>query len=541
LYHALEVGCYTFKNLRKMKKIITILITACLYLNSYAQMEKRELEDFSVLKMRNAVELILVQGDKNEIEIVGAYVESFPNIKTEVTNGVLSIYTEGKVKWDKNINVYLTYKELKGIELSGASELSGLSTITAEQFYLKGSGATKTDLNMLVGELAINFSGASEIKLGGNADNFKVNLSGASNLKAADFVAKNVEIDVSGASDIKVNATESISGKATGASNVNVKGSPSVRAINRSGASNANFDNNLNYHSSSDGITVEVGKKKLVVVEDEDVDVQLGNKQVAVTEDTIKVRWGATNLYIADDSVWVKRKVTKVRRNHWAGLDLGINGFVNKDNSFDLRNDEFTDPEDVTQFMELNYGKSWTFSINFLEHFFKIKGNKFGFVTGLGTEWNNYELKNNVRLTAKGGSNVFDNVNGFNENYTWGEIDTVLNYSKNRFKTWFVNVPLLLELNTGHRANKSFHISAGAILGLNLQTKIKYKYKIDGDTKKEKDKQSFNTNAFRTSLTVRAGYDWFNVFATYSLTPLFEKGRGPELYPFTVGVTLLGF
>ena len=46
---------------------------------------------------------------------------------------------------------------------------------------------------------------------------------------------------------------------------------------------------------------------------------------------------------------------------------------------------------------------------------------------------------------------------------------------------------------------------------------------------------------FRVSLTARAGVGWFNVFATYSLTPLFESGSGPELYPFSVGVTLVGF
>ena len=122
------------------------------------------------------------------------------------------------------------------------------------------------------------------------------------------------------------------------------------------------------------------------------------------------------------------------------------------------------------------------------------------------------------------------------------EIDTNYNYSKNRFKTWFINAPLLLEINTGNNKNKSFHISAGAIFGLNLQTKIKYKYKdVDGSTKKEKDKQSFNTNPFRVSLTTRVGYGMFNIFATYSLTPLFENNRGPELYPFTVGITLVGF
>lgn len=238
---------------------------------------------------------------------------------------------------------------------------------------------------------------------------------------------------------------------------------------------------------------------------------------------------------------WRKKRK---RKNHWAGVDLGINGFFDANGSLDLSNPsnyELTRPQLVTQFMELNYQKSWTVSVNFMEFFIPIKEHHFGLVTGLGTEWNNYELKHNVYLNPEGGSHVFTEVDEYNKNYTWGEIDTVFNYSKNRFKTWFINAPLLLEVNTGDDADRSFHLSAGAILGYNLQTKMKYKYNDNGDEKKYKDKDDFNTNPFRVSLTARAGYGWFNVFATYSLTPLFENGKGPKLYPFTVGVTLLGF
>lgn len=52
---------------------------------------------------------------------------------------------------------------------------------------------------------------------------------------------------------------------------------------------------------------------------------------------------------------------------------------------------------------------------------------------------------------------------------------------------------------------------------------MKYKYKEDGDTQKYKDNQDFNTNPFRVSLTARVGYGRLNLFATYGLTPLFEK------------------
>jgi hypothetical protein len=32
-----------------------------------------------------------------------------------------------------------------------------------------------------------------------------------------------------------------------------------------------------------------------------------------------------------------------------------------------------------------------------------------------------------------------------------------------------------------------------------------------------------------------------NLFAEYSLTPLFNDDKGPELTPLTVGLTLIGF
>ncbi len=77
-------------------------------------------------------------------------------------------------------------------------------------------------------------------------------------------------------------------------------------------------------------------------------------------------------------------------------------------------------------------------------------------------------MKYNVKLNSEGGSFVNPNVDEFNKKYTWGEVDTLLDYSKNRFKTWFINAPLLLEVNTGEDSRKAFHVSVGVILGYNL-------------------------------------------------------------------------
>lgn len=545
-----------------MKKTFIILVALFFVANVFAQSETRELADFSSLKVASALKVILIQGDENKILVTADEEETLKMVKSEIKEGILFLSIESKsVKKIKNngksvktkstshikgeLKVVLTFKHLNSIKLSGASEISTFDLIRVKELEIKGSGAIGANLNLEVTKLSIDFSGASDLKLRGLADSLSLKTSGASDVKAASFIAKNIVIAVSGASDVEVNATESITGTATGASSVNVKGAPAIKAINKSGASSASYGTSKKVIILGDDVTITAGKEHLQVVNEEDVDVKLGNKEVVVKNegDTVQLKWGSTHLIVIGDSVRIVRTIKK-RRNHWAGIDLAINGFLNSSNSFDLSNDPQQvniDPEKVTQFMAVDYAKSWSFSVNFLEFYIPIKKHNFGLVTGMGTEWSNYELKHNVKLNPEGGSFINPNVDEFNKNYTWGEVDTTLDYSKNRFKTWFINAPLLLEINTGDNSRKAFHVSAGAIFGFNLQTKMKYKYRLDGKNEKIKDKQTFNTNPFRVSATVRAGYGWFNVFAKYSLTPLFEKGGGPELYPFTIGVTLLGF
>ncbi|MDF1673604.1 MAG: DUF2807 domain-containing protein [Vicingaceae bacterium] len=517
-----------------MKKIIVSIISLLIVGQIFAQSINREIEDFNFLQVKNALEVELVHGDKNTVVISGVSTEDAEKIKTEIKDGELLIASEGKLKSKDAIVVQLTYKNLRGIRQSGSSEITMTNAYKSDKFSVQGSGAIEADFKLEVIDLSVDFSGASDIKLSGSATNFDLVLSGASDLKAQEFIAQNIKVNVSGASDLKVYAAKSITGKASGASNINVKGSPEVRAINSSTATSTSY--------YSENVSINMGKNN-IDIRDENVNANLGNKGVDVNSDTAVVKWGVTRVVMIGDSVSITR-TPKPRKNHWAGVDLGINGFMTSGGSLDLSNPahfEQTNPEKVTQFMELDLNKSWTVSINFLELYIPIKNHHFGLVTGLGTEWNNYELKNNVRLTPQGGEYVFDEVNEYNQDYTWGVVDTNFNLTKNRFKTWFVNAPLLLEINPGKTRKKTFHLSTGAIFGLNLQTKMKYKFNDKGEDKKVKDKDSFNTNPFRVSLTARAGIGWFNVFATYSLTPLFESGSGPELYPFSVGVTLVGF
>lgn len=517
----------------KKKSIIFIALLASSVLGS-AQNNIRTLEDFNAMKVSSAFNIELVQSNTNQAEIIGVPEEYLNGIATEVKGGTLNIFAKDKIKAESDMKIRVTFSNLEKVEISGASSLKNEGTLTLGDFEVKTSGASDVLLGLKAQTFILKTSGASDVKLNGAAQEFIVESSGASNVKAKDFEAEFAKVRVSGASDVHVNAKQELSGDVSGASDVKVYGNPSVNNLRQSGGSDIN--------SGSD-LKINVGNNNVLIENDDKVNANLGKNTVNVSNDTTKIRLGRTNMLIINDSISINR-TPKKRRNHWAGIDLGINGFVNADKSINLSHDpslELTDPKKVTQFMELDYSKSWVFSLNFYEHFFKIYQHHFGLVTGLGLEYNNYELKHNVRLIQNGGGFVSNNLNAYNQNYTWGVVDSTFNFSKNRFKTFYINAPLMFEINTGDHKNKSFHLSAGAIVGYKFTTRMKYKYKDNGDEQKIKDDQNFNTNPFKVALTARVGYGWLNFFATYSLTPLFESGRGPELYPVSVGMTLLGF
>jgi len=43
-------------------------------------------------------------------------------------------------------------------------------------------------------------------------------------------------------------------------------------------------------------------------------------------------------------------------------------------------------------------------------------------------------------------------------------------------------------------------------------------------------------NPFRYDIIARVGYGDFTIFATYSLSSLFQPYKGPAVYPFSAGV-----
>jgi hypothetical protein len=243
--------------------------------------------------------------------------------------------------------------------------------------------------------------------------------------------------------------------------------------------------------------------------------IRIGRRNIEIVEEG-----GKTDVTIhrieKEDKGWRKEKHFN---GHWAGFELGINGFDKEDYSIygDARDNEF---------MDLNHPKSVEVNLNFLEYSIVLQERYIGLVTGMGFSMNNYRFDNDVTIDKDENGRIYP-------------IDlTTRDPEKSKLTASYLTVPLMLEFQipVNGRSNR-FFISGGVVGGINIGSHTKVKY----DDSKEKDRGNFNLNPFKCSAIVRAGLNDLSLYASYGLTPLFKNDKGPELFPFSIGISLLNF
>jgi len=173
---------------------------------------------FNIFLTQGSIESLIIEADENLI----------PLIITEVRGGKLYIETKENIRHSKTLNLYLTFKELKKMDISGACEITSADNLTFENLEIEGSGASEIDLKLTAVKLSCDFSGASEIDLAGSADECSMDMSGASELDAFGFVVKNYEIDLSGAGEANIHVTGSLKAEVSGAASIRYEGNPKV-------------------------------------------------------------------------------------------------------------------------------------------------------------------------------------------------------------------------------------------------------------------------------------------------------------------------
>jgi len=212
-----------------------------------ANAQVRSVTAFSGIKVSGGIDVYLSQGDDYSLAVSASEDKYRDNIRTEVKNGVLDIWYDndhwGKNSGNKKLRVYLSYKTLERIEGSGACDFIINGTLTSNSIRVKLSGASDIKGAVKIVNLSMDLSGASTVALNGSAENMKLDASGASDIKNYDLQVENCIAKLSGASDVRLKITGSITASASGASTLYYEGDPDRKDIATSGASSVSQRN----------------------------------------------------------------------------------------------------------------------------------------------------------------------------------------------------------------------------------------------------------------------------------------------------------
>jgi hypothetical protein len=271
--------------------------------------------------------------------------------------------------------------------------------------------------------------------------------------------------------------------------------------------------NILLYEVTTDGRKLRIGNRGIEVLEGlEGRGTRMSLKKYDVEDD----RDYLSEAFPQDEKSKPKVPSRRWFKGHWAGLEIGFNNYLTAEQSMVLPAED--------DFMTLNSGKSKSVNINFAQINMGLT-RRVGLVSGLGFHMNNYFFEGNNSLTKSAG----------------GMIEPLypaegIIFDKSKITTRYITLPLMLEVQIPVNYSKRLNIAGGGIGALKLGSHTKTVYYNNGK-QKVKDQGDFSLNMLRYGLTARVGYEMVQLYGTYYMTPLFKTGRGPELYPFEIGVS----
>ncbi|MBF4490911.1 DUF2807 domain-containing protein [Flavobacterium sp. JLP] len=209
--------------------------------NGKVTTDTRTTSEYDAIKISGSFDVDLVAGKEGKIILKGEE-NILDAIIVEVEENTLKIYvkknTNIRSSIGKKVQVTVPFDKISELSLAGSGDIQSKSTIKNDKFLAKLSGSGNFDLAIDSSSLELNLSGSGNVHLKGNASNFTTKLSGSGDIDASDLKSKNVDVNVSGSGNSKVNCNESLTARVSGSGDIKYTGNPEKRDVKVSGSGN---------------------------------------------------------------------------------------------------------------------------------------------------------------------------------------------------------------------------------------------------------------------------------------------------------------
>ncbi|MFA6126483.1 MAG: head GIN domain-containing protein [Bacteroidales bacterium] len=195
--------------------------------NGKVETRNEKVGDFTRLVIAGNFHVILEPSDKPSLKMEMDE-NLYDIVRVSEEGSTLRIETRLSIFQAREKNLYIGVKNLEKMELSGAIKMVSDSVLRLGSLDILVTGAARLDFEIEAKSLKIDLSGASECDFRGKVDEFRVQLSGAGDVDALDLIARDVEVDMSGAGGARVYAKEKLDVSISGVGSVRYRGEPEI-------------------------------------------------------------------------------------------------------------------------------------------------------------------------------------------------------------------------------------------------------------------------------------------------------------------------
>ncbi len=230
-----------------MKRIVLFALLALTFTAQAQKEEKKRIEgsgnlvtrevtvqSFDELDASGLFNLRLSQGDKEQVKIEAEdNLQELFIVKNEGSKLSISMKKNVNINTKKKMNVYVTFKKLKLLDLSMVGGTYSDEPLSFADLRLKNQSVGSVDLDLSAQSLKMDNESVGSVKLTGKAENAVIKSSSVGSIQAGEFVVQKMDINNSGVGSAVVNATKELIVSDSFLGKVKNKGGAAVKKTNK--------------------------------------------------------------------------------------------------------------------------------------------------------------------------------------------------------------------------------------------------------------------------------------------------------------------
>lgn len=186
-----------------------------------------ELDDFDGVALKLPIEVIISQGDVQEVTVEGRQ-NIIDELELDVRNGIWDIETRDCVRNVGNMKIFITIPDITELSISGSGEIFGENVFIIQDISLRISGSGNMDLAIEGDDISATITGSGDMKLEGLADELDFKITGSGDISAFNLEASRARVEITGSGNAEVNVELELDVKISGSGDVRYKGNPSL-------------------------------------------------------------------------------------------------------------------------------------------------------------------------------------------------------------------------------------------------------------------------------------------------------------------------